>query len=1205
MRRIVICLLFCLVTLYTAQAQQGPFHFAQDVTTKNYVAGMIVYKLKPNATQAPTYGRNTTLSYQQPKVLADLKANSPVEMYPHGLLPRTSANKAELAPNELASNGLSQLSGIYTIQVPLAMDLEKAITLLRQQPNVVYAEPMYRYQSLKIPNRKPFLTPNDPQLSSQTYLDKIKAKEAWDVQTGDPSMIIGVVDFGFDIDVSTNYVHTDLRTNFAGALDIGNFPTTDNNLRYTGDQDSHGTEAVGITSATPNNGENIAGIAYNCRYIAIKANNDANTTFFGLNGVSNAAIDGAKVINMSWGRPGDPSQFEHDFLRAIVEKYDVVLVGAAGQDVTSFTTGTERYWYPASYSDIVLSVTSTDENDHRFAPVDYNEKVGIIAPGKDIFTLKNNGGTGTASGTSFSAPMAAAAAALVRVQYPSLNAAQVIARLRATANANAIYGLAANSAYVEKLGSGLLDVQKAVTEANPKFLSLESHTRNTTAAAGTTTQIICNFKNQLTAITNLQVELSSTSPLVNITQNTATLGAVATQEVTGNVAAPFVVNIDAGTAANTRVLFTLTFKDGATTLHTLSFYETLNPSTSTDKRADLNINELKLTLNDVGRLAVYNSPDASQSLALGLNYKGETILDEAGLMIGLNSTQVSNSVVSTDGSATLTRDSKFTSKLSSLQYLTNNDTLQDITVSYEDITDNTERIQVEVLQRTRAWKGTNKNNFVIVEYKIRNISGATINNLYAGIFADWNINDPDENTVNWDATNGFGYAFDKGQNIYAGVKLLTSQAKTHYAIENKSSIDININNDFTTGEKFTTLSNTDLTQHSIVTEKDVSHVVGAHLTNIANNETRLVAFAVMAADNLTALQQVATDANAQFLIAKTGPTPAISNVSVCKGSSVSLTPTNGNNFDFFADASKSILLFNGRSLALNNITVNDTFYVVNRDSLQASAAKQVIVSLASSPTAQFGTNQTVFTNTAPVTFTDQSTAATQWEWDFGNGQTFVGQTPPAQTYTTAGNYQVKLKVTSAGGCVDSLVKTLNVIDCNAWNDAIVMRTDTLDIGTTDTLSFSNTATSAVAYQWDFGNGNTSTLANPLQLFTQTGSFNITLTTHNTQGCSATTQRTLVVINSFVVGVAEQLKQQIGLFPNPGKQQFQLKLPALPAQAELQLTNLQGQVVFEKTGLPRSKQSIFLNLPKLPAGVYLFQVKWGDDSWTTRLVIQGD
>ena len=1204
MRRIVACLLFCLVTLYNAQAQQGPFHFAQDITAKDYVPGVIVYKLKPNATQVPTYGRNATLNYQQPKILGDLKANIPVEMYPHGVVTQQSVKSQSLAKGELAINGSTRLSGIYTIKIPLVMDLAQAITQLRQQPNVLYAEPSYTFRSLKVKKKtnKTFLTPNDPDLATQYHLDKIKAKEAWDVQTGNASMIIGVVDFGFDAAAD----HNDLLANRnANYIDI---VSADRNLSYppnppANDNDyQHGTEVAGVCSAVPNNGINIAGTGYNCQFLAVKASNDNGVLGFtaGYDAIVHAAQNGAKVINLSWGRPGNPSRYEFDLLKDVVDQYDVLLVAAAGQTGTG---GIEQYWYPASYSEIVLSVTGSDQNDEKFNLVDFNERVDLIAPGKDISTLQNSNGSGNASGTSFSSPMVAGAAALVRVQYPALKASQVMARLRATANANMIYGVAANTAFIGKLGSGMLDMQKALTEVNPKFVSLQSHQLdNPSTRPGTNTKLRLNLTNQLTALNNLEVELSTSSSFVTINQNTSTIGTVATLESTSNTANPFSITVAANTPANERAFFTLTFKDNGATLHTLYFYETLNPTFSSGNLINIGINNISMTINDQGRLGIRD--DISSTNQIGLVYKGKQILSESGLLIGINSTQVSNTVKSVEAFSNITRDSRFTAKQSSVQFTTNNDTLQDITVAYEDITDNTQRIQVEVTQRTRAWRGTNKNNFVIIEYKVRNISGATINDLYAGIFADWNIDGINRDNASWDATNKFGYVYK--DNTYAGIKLLTNQTNTHYAIDvNGGGGSVNIFGEYTTDEKFATLSNTDLDSNSSHINTDAAHVVGAHLTNFANNETRVIAFAVMVADNLTMLQQVATNANTQFLVAKTAPVPAINHATVCRGGSVSLTPTNGTNFDFFADAAQSILLFNGRSLALNNITVNDTFYVVNKDSLQASAAQQVFVNVANSPTAQFSTNQSVFTNTAPITFINQSTEATQWEWDFGNGQTFSGQTPPAQTYATASNYQVKLKVTSAGGCVDSLVQTFKVIDCSTWSDAIVMRTDTLDIGTTDTLSFSNTATDAVAYQWDFGNGNTSTLAKPLQLFTQTGSFTITLTTQNKQGCSITTQKTLEVINSFVVGLSEQLKQQIRLYPNPGKQQFQLKLPVLPAQAKLQLTNLQGQVVFEKADLPRGKQVVKLNLPELPAGVYMLQVKWGDDSWTTRLVIQGN
>ncbi len=1204
MSRIFICLLLCLATLGFAQAQQGPFHFSKDISSKDYVPGVIVYKLKPDATQAPTYGRNTTLNYHQPKILEDLKANTPTEMYPHGLVKNAAVKNQALVKGELANNGSTTLSGIYTIKIPLVMNLAQAITELRQQPNVMYAEPSYTFQSLKVKkkNKKPFLTPNDPDLATQYYLDKIKAKEAWDVQTGSASMIIGVVDFGFDATANHNDLLANRNPNY---YDIVSF---DQDLSYPAnppDNDNdyqHGTEVVGVCSAVPNNSTNIAGTGYNCQFLAVKAANNDGVLGFpaGYDAIVYAAQNGAKVINLSWGRPGNPSRYELDLLKDVVDRYDVVLVAAAGQTGTG---GIEQYWYPASYSEIVLSVTGSDENDEKFNLVDFNERVDLIAPGKDISTLKNSNGSGNASGTSFSAPMVAGAAALVRVQFPSLNASQVIARLKATANANAIYGLAANSAYIGKLGTGLLDMHQALVAVDPQFISLESHQLDIPSTRpGSSTQLRLNLTNQLAPFTNLQLELSTSSAFVTIDQNTANIGAVATSEVTSNQTTPFRITIAAGTPSDERAFFTLTVKDNGTTIHTIYFYETLNPTFSAGNLINFGVNNISMTMNDVGRLGVRD--DISSTNQIGLVYNGKQILSESGLLVGINNTQVSNTVKRDEFFSSITRDKKFTAKQSSVQFTTNDDTSQDITFSYEDITDNAERIQVEVTQRTRAWRGSEQNNFVIIEYKIRNISGATISDLYAGIFADWNIDGINRDNVSWDATNRFGYA-SKG-NTYAGIKLLTAQTNTHYAIDvNGGGGSVSILGGYSTDEKFTTLSNTDLSTNSSHTNVDAAHVVGAHLTNLGNNETQEVAFAVMVADNLTNLRQVATNAVAQFQSIKTSPVPDISNPTVCRGSAISLSPTNGSNFDFFADKSQSILLSSGRSLALNNITVNDTFYVINKDSLWASAAKEVIVTVNNDPRAQFTNDQAVPMTNAAITFTDQSTGAIQWEWDFGNGQTFTGQTPPAQTYTSPASYPVKLKVTSSGGCVDSLIQTIDVIDCSTWTDAIVMDTETLDIGTTKTLRFSNTATDAVSYQWDFGNGNTSTLANPLQLFNETGTFTITLTTKNSQGCSITVQRTLTVINSFVVGVNEELKQQISVYPNPGKQQFQLQLPTLPAPARLQLTNLQGQIVFEKATLPRSQQAIKLDLPKLPTGVYLLQVKWGDNTWSTRLTIQND
>lgn len=1203
MKQILYSFLFFFITILSTNAQQGTFRFPANTSIKDYQAGTIVYKLKPSTSQAPVYGRNKVIQYKQPKILADLKASPPTEKFPHGLLPNTSANNAQLAKNELASNGIEHLSGIYTVTIPLHIDLAQAINQLRQDPRVEYAEPIYtNFRALKDKTQtKVVADPNDPELSNQYYLDKVKAKEAWAVQQGATSMNIGVVDYGFEINLDISGTHGDLANNIFKAIDVGNPIAADNNLVYTGNFDSHGTEALGITSASTNNGTGIAGIGYNCKYIAVKASNDAGALTNPWGGVQAAAANGAKVINMSWGRPGLASRFERDFLTAIVEVYDVVLVAAAGQDVENFTTGTERYWYPASYEGIVLSVTGSNQTDEKMATVDFNEKVGLIAPGQNIRTLTKGNTVTDVAGTSFSAPIVAGAAALVRVQYPSLNAAQVIARLRATANANMVYGVAANSAYVGKLGSGMLDIHKAVTEASPKFVALTNHSfKDPLAKAGTSAQLVCSFKNQLTALTNLQVELSTASAFVTINQNTATLGALNTLTTTDNFTSPFDLSIAANTPADTRAFFTLTIKDGTTTLHTLSFYETLNPNFASGSRIiNLTANELKLSMNDVGRLGIYDDPGATFNL--GLNYKGNVILSEAGLLIGTSSSKVSNRIKNAETNFSISRDEKFTSTQSSIQYLVNNDTLQDVTTIYEDVTNNADRISVQIEQRTRAWRGTNKNKFILIEYKIRNISGATISNLYAGIFADWNLGNYQNNSVAWAADSSFGYVQDG--NTYAGIKLLSSQnqSPTYRGISN-GSVSLNIMDDFTTAEKFTALSNTDLTINNAAVNTDVSHLVGAHLRDFAHNETRTVAFALMVADNFNELKTVSYEAKKQFLKVNTAPLPDLANQTVCRGSSVTLTPSNGTTFEFYATPPPGVPLHTGRSLNISNVSVTDTFYVVNKDAIQASAAKQVIINV-THPTSNFSLLKDTIEVNGSVTPTDLSTGATQWQWDFGNGNTSSGNTPTTQTYSTAGTYQIKLKTTSAAGCTDSITKPLVVLDCSSNTDAIVTRTDTLDIGgVNDTLSFKNNNAAVVAYQWDFGNGNTSTQANPLQLFTTVGNYTIRLVSTHPNGCKTTATKNLTVINSFAVGTTNPIKAQIKIYPNPSEGIFKLDLPSLPAKAVVQLTNVHGQVLHKQTTQHQGAQTIEINQPQWPTGVYILQVSWGKNMVSKRVVI---
>ncbi|MFL5753493.1 MAG: PKD domain-containing protein [Bacteroidia bacterium] len=80
------------------------------------------------------------------------------------------------------------------------------------------------------------------------------------------------------------------------------------------------------------------------------------------------------------------------------------------------------------------------------------------------------------------------------------------------------------------------------------------------------------------------------------------------------------------------------------------------------------------------------------------------------------------------------------------------------------------------------------------------------------------------------------------------------------------------------------------------------------------------------------------------------------------------------------------------------------------------------------PTAQFTVGTATGCGSVTTGFTNSSLAASTYSWNFGNGNTSTATSPPAQTYSTPGNYLVSLTATSASGCVDNASQTVIVKD---------------------------------------------------------------------------------------------------------------------------------------------------------------------------------
>ena len=139
-----------------------------------------------------------------------------------------------------------------------------------------------------------------------------------------------------------------------------------------------------------------------------------------------------------------------------------------------------------------------------------------------------------------------------------------------------------------------------------------------------------------------------------------------------------------------------------------------------------------------------------------------------------------------------------------------------------------------------------------------------------------------------------------------------------------------------------------------------------------------------------------------------------------------------------------------------------------------------------------------------VNFTDESTGGpTGWRWDLGNG-TISNQQNPSTTYLIPGIYTVKLVITNASG-IDSLIKTnvINVIQppqvafsINNTTGCFPLRVQFAD-NSVATSGGSNTS-----WEWDFGDGTTSTAQNPNHIYYTTGNFNVALKVTNTSGCNS-------------------------------------------------------------------------------------------------------
>lgn len=166
---------------------------------------------------------------------------------------------------------------------------------------------------------------------------------------------------------------------------------------------------------------------------------------------------------------------------------------------------------------------------------------------------------------------------------------------------------------------------------------------------------------------------------------------------------------------------------------------------------------------------------------------------------------------------------------------------------------------------------------------------------------------------------------------------------------------------------------------------------------------------------------------------------------------------------------------------------------------------------ATKPTADFDVADTLVCPGMPVQFVNRSatTRTLSALWHFGDGDSSTAISP-AHTYPASGIYTVRLVVTDSLGCSDTLTRTNYITATTPLASFTASDTQTV-CQPPFAVIFTNTSQRASVFNWDYGNGTTSTLRNGGTSYLSSGIYTVSLIASDGRGCKDTARQTIRVL----------------------------------------------------------------------------------------------
>jgi len=877
------------------------------------IPGEIVIKFKSDPQLSS--GSNQTSFSRINEALESLQVSEMTYAFPY--LKQSDKTRAE----DISNICFAKVNPVYNI-VPFLKALNK-------NPNVVYAEQKRMFYVDEVPN--------DPNYNSMSQFDRVNAEAAWDLVKGENgTVVIAIVDSGVDWD------HPDLINNIwnnedeipgngidddaNGYIDdIRGWSFQNNSNDPTPLLSGHGTHVSGTAAAETNNNAGVASLSWNCTIMPVNAGSPTSATgiAFGYPGIVYAIENDADIINCSWGGIGNPSVFEQDIIDFGVENGTLVVAAAGNDNLNNDLPGNAHY--PSSYNGVLNVGSTSSSSDTKSGFSTYGRTVNVFAPGSNILSTTWPGNSyGFNSGTSMASPLASALAGLVKTQNPGWSPDKVREQIRVTcdnidgSNSSSLNGL---------LGKGRINAERALSEFDIPSLQIVDVTAveapdggngDDVVDAGETIDVTVTFKNYLADATGANVTLFSDDSNIDVINELGSLGTV---------------NGDATGSAT----FRFTTDDGLEDGYILRFFTEITADNGYEDMDNFNLSitpvqfithdteQLQVSVTNTGNIGAAGFIGSSPGD--GFVYNGDQYLFEGGLLVGVSSSQISNTLrvagqteqdqdfsIAEDGFLTIVEPGADFDQESSVLYTDENAV---------------NPLNIFVEQNGLSTLNPDSNDYIILTYEVRNENAFVLENVHIGLFFDWDISATAEDYGRHDADRRLGITQNTANNPtkIVAVKLLTPIGDYHHrTVHNPDEVY----NDFSDAEKFQFISSG--IQTETLDNVDVANMTGVGPFDLEPNQTVSVAFAIIGANSMADLEASADQVQALWDgvtgIEEIGINPDIFNLS--------LFPNPAS--DYLA---VSFNLAQKRNIALNVLNINGQVLISESEKSYQVGAQEI------------------------------------------------------------------------------------------------------------------------------------------------------------------------------------------------------------------------------------------------------------------------